>query len=132
MKKKSLILILSLFITLPYVLMAQQGVAINTTGAPPDGSAMLDVSSTGKGILIPRMNNGQMTGMLNPANGLLVYNTEYNCFYHYWTSGGSSGWRKLITDAGNSTLYDVDFDTYLTLNYEGSDDDTLRIFFNDD
>ena len=33
-----------------------QGVAINTTGLPADSSAMLDVESTTKGVLISRMN----------------------------------------------------------------------------
>ncbi|HRS54804.1 MAG TPA: hypothetical protein P5250_08880, partial [Bacteroidales bacterium] len=38
---------------------AQGGAAINTTGNPADPSAMLDISSTTKGILIPRMTEAQ-------------------------------------------------------------------------
>ncbi|MBE0640255.1 MAG: hypothetical protein IH598_17205 [Bacteroidales bacterium] len=38
---------------------AQTGVAINTTGNDPDTSAMLDVRSTTKGLLIPRMTEAQ-------------------------------------------------------------------------
>lgn len=110
----------------------QQGVAINTTGATPHASAMLDVSSNSKGMLIPRLDNGQITSMPNPANGLLVFNTDYNCFYYYISTGPSSGaWRQLIDNSNNYTLYDVDGDSYLTLNYEGGDDDTLRIYFDD-
>jgi len=51
---------------------AQTGVAINTTGADPDPSAMLDVSSTEKGLLIPRMTQAQRTAIALPAKGLLV------------------------------------------------------------
>ena len=42
---------------------AQTGVAINTSGAESDNSAMLDVSSTEKGLLIPRMTEAQRTGI---------------------------------------------------------------------
>jgi len=34
---------------------SQQGVSVNTTGTPADPSAMLDVSSASKGLLIPRV-----------------------------------------------------------------------------
>ncbi len=69
---------------------AQTGVAINTTGADPDTSAMLDVSSTEKGILIPRVTQAQRTAIALPAKGLLVYqNDGTEGFYYYdgalWT-----------------------------------------------
>ncbi len=52
-------------------------VAINTTGNSPDASAMLDVVSTDKGLLIPRMTTTQRLdiniGLGGPAEGLLVY-----------------------------------------------------------
>ncbi|MCF6352842.1 MAG: hypothetical protein L3J06_07515, partial [Cyclobacteriaceae bacterium] len=38
---------------------AQNGVAINTGGAAPDASAVLDVSSTTQGVLVPRMTAAQ-------------------------------------------------------------------------
>ncbi|MHC1731105.1 MAG: hypothetical protein AB9888_03570 [Bacteroidales bacterium] len=49
-------------------------VSINTTGEPPDNSAMLDIKSTGKGLLIPRMTQSQIEAIDDPADGLLVYN----------------------------------------------------------
>ncbi len=58
-------------------------VAINNDGSPPDGSAMLDVKSSGKVLLTPRMTTSQMLAISNPAAGLLVYNTSLNiicCF----------------------------------------------------
>jgi len=51
---------------------AQTGVAINTTGAGPDRSAMLDVSATNKGMLVSRMTEAQRTDIPTPAKGLLV------------------------------------------------------------
>ncbi len=64
---------------------AQTGVAINTTGADPDTSAMLDVSSTEKGILIPRMTSGQRTGISGTATGLLVFPNDGNAGFYYYT-----------------------------------------------
>ena len=71
---------------------AQTGVAINTTGNDPDTSAMLDVSSTEKGLLIPRMTEAQRTGIALPAKGLLVYqNDGTEGFYYY----DGSAWTNL-------------------------------------
>ncbi|MCX6269056.1 MAG: hypothetical protein NTW16_17170 [Bacteroidetes bacterium] len=53
------------------------GMAINTTNSPADPSAMLDVSATDKGILIPRLTTDQRNLIL-PAFGLLIYNTSTN------------------------------------------------------
>jgi hypothetical protein len=51
-------------------------VAIGT--ATPDGSAQLDITSTARGLLIPRMTAGQRTAIGTPAEGLLVYQTNGN------------------------------------------------------
>jgi hypothetical protein len=74
-----------------------QGVAINNDGATPNGSAILDVKSTNKGLLIPRMNSSERTGILAPAPGLLVYDNETESFWFYKTAG----WTELV--AGGST-----------------------------
>ena len=50
-----------------------QSVGINNNGSSPDGSAMLDVSSTTKGFLLPRMTQAQRNAIPTPANGLLVW-----------------------------------------------------------
>lgn len=55
---------------------AQQGVSINITGTPSDNSAMLDVSSITKGLLVPRMTEAQKTAIAGPATGLLIYQTD--------------------------------------------------------
>ena len=61
-------------------------VSINTTGDPPDNSAMLDINSTTGGLLIPRMTQGEMTSINNPANGLQVFCTTDNILYMFLTS----------------------------------------------
>ncbi len=48
-------------------------VGINTDGSTPDNSSILDVKSTSKGILIPRLTFEQRKALLNPAEGLMVF-----------------------------------------------------------
>lgn len=52
-------------------------VGINTI--TPDESAALDITSTNKGILIPRMTTAQRTAIITPASGLIVYDTNLKC-----------------------------------------------------
>ncbi|MEI6765892.1 MAG: hypothetical protein WCM76_09645 [Bacteroidota bacterium] len=63
--------------------LAAQGTAINTSGTGPDSSAMLDVTSTSKGLLIPRMTQVQRLAISNPAEGLTVFQTDDGCFYYF-------------------------------------------------
>ncbi|RLD51466.1 MAG: hypothetical protein DRJ05_18385, partial [Bacteroidetes bacterium] len=92
MKKSIFIISFTLFI---YSLIAQNNVGINTT---PDPSAVLDVSSTGQGLLIPRMTAAEMNAISSPATSLMVFNTTANAFWYWdgsqWTefSNGTSLW----------------------------------------
>ncbi len=61
-----------------------QNVGINQTGSDPDNSAMLDVSATNKGILVPRMTKTQKFLIPNPANGLLIYQTDDTTGFWYY------------------------------------------------
>ena len=85
MKKKLFIIILAFLLNQSSDLFSQ-GVAINTTGAASDTSAILDISSTTKGLLIPRMTTVQRT-TINPLTttqrGLLVYDITVNQFF-FW------------------------------------------------
>lgn len=88
--------------------LAQQGfaqtnnVGIGTT--KPDQSAMLDLQSTQKGLLIPRMSLLQRGTIINPATGLMVYQTDMlSGFYFY----DGKEWKPLSTDtAANSVSQD--------------------------
>lgn len=53
-----------------------QTVAINQTGKAADHSAMLDVQSDSKGLLLPRMTAAQRGAIPEPAKGLLVYQID--------------------------------------------------------
>ncbi|MEP7322523.1 MAG: tail fiber domain-containing protein [Saprospiraceae bacterium] len=68
-----------------------QSVAINTDGSVADPSAILDVKSNTKGVLIPRMTGAQRNGIQNPAEGLLVYDTGSSSFWYR----KAAGWIEL-------------------------------------
>jgi hypothetical protein len=72
-----------------------QNVSINTTGNLPDNSAILDVSSTDKGVLVPRMSTSQRNAILQPATGLLVYDTNLSQFWYFngitWVTFAGAG-----------------------------------------
>ena len=61
-----------------------QNVGINETGATPNGAAMLDVSATNKGILIPRLSRAQKFLIPTPPNGLLIYQTDDTVGFWYY------------------------------------------------
>ncbi len=73
-------------------------VAINNDGSNPDNSAMLDVKSTAKGLLIPRLTNAQMLAIENPADGLLVYSTDEHKFYAF--NEGNNAFREIEFGSG--------------------------------
>lgn len=75
-----------------------QNVGINSSGNTPDGSAMLDVVASDKGLLIPRVNIDDLTTeapVSSATTSLLVYNTNTTTGvgYHYWDG---SKWVKLF------------------------------------
>ena len=61
---------------LAFALNANSQISINTDGSIPDISAMLDVKSTSKGFLPPRMTTAQRNTIAYPAAGLVIYNTD--------------------------------------------------------
>ncbi|MFO8067490.1 MAG: hypothetical protein R6U11_07910, partial [Bacteroidales bacterium] len=67
-----------------------------------DPSAMLEVRSTDKGLLIPSMTSVQREAILSPANGLMVFDTDEACFYYYdATKEGKAGWVKTVSGDAN-------------------------------
>ncbi len=87
----------SLFFILTGISNAQVGIGNST----PAVSSVLDITSTSKGFLAPRMNTIQRNSILNPADGLLIYNTDelnLNAFTQ------SSGWKVLASAFKSVTI----------------------------
>ena len=80
-------------------LLHAQSVAINTDGTTAHASALLDIKSSTKGMLAPRMTSLQRAAIATPAAGLFVYDTDTNS---YWYFNGAA-WNVL--SAGASTNF---------------------------
>lgn len=93
MSLKTLLLLFASIAT--YSISAQ--VAITTDGSSAHGSAMLEVKSTAKGFLPPRMTQEQIEAITDPAIGLMVFNTTNNRFYFFDSSGG---WKEIAIGSG--------------------------------
>ena len=114
---------------------SQSGVSINTTGAAADSSAMLDVGSSSKGILIPRValvSTTDITTIKSPAISLLVFNTNAAMTgggIGYWYFDGSI-WKSLTgsgTTANNAWLTTGNSGTNVR-NFVGTTDDASLRF----
>jgi N-acetylneuraminic acid mutarotase len=103
MKKTSILLTL-FFICLNIEINAQSGnVGIGTL--TPDASAVLDIQSTDKGLLIPRMTNSQISAIANPVVGLQVYSLDDKCIHRF---NGIKWLMDCALEYNGSTLPPVD------------------------
>jgi hypothetical protein len=80
-----------------------QGVKIGDTPGNPAPSSMLEVESTSKGILPPRMTTVQRDAISNPAEGLLIYNTTQGCYN--FRSG--SLWMKMCGECDPAIIITI-------------------------
>lgn len=125
MKKTLLFLFLALAVVAMPLFLQAQNVAINADSSLPDPSAILDLKSGNKGLLVPRMTLAQRNAIAVPAIGLLIYQTDNTPgFYCYdgaaWGavkgSGGSgtgtgNNWSLNGTDISNSNTGNVGVNT---------------------
>ncbi len=80
-----------------------QNIAINETGNLPDTSAMLDISSSTKGLLLPRMTTTQRNVIPLPATGLVIYNTTLNAFNLNTGTPSSPNWEVISSGSVGAT-----------------------------
>ena len=96
----------------------------------------MDLSSTGKGLLVPRMDSLQREGIVGPATGLLIYQTnDVMGFYYNAGTPASPDWRSLssrpvtqITDANGDTRVQVEKvsnEDYIRFDVAGSEKMTI-------
>jgi len=76
-------------------------VGIGTTS--PDASSALDIESADKGVLISRMTTAERNAITNPANGLLVYNTDSDEIQINSNNPATPIWRALSLAATGSS-----------------------------
>ena len=113
---KHIFLIITAFTFSLTILNAQVG--INTDGSNPYASAILDVKSTDKGVLIPRMTITQRDNIANPATGLMVFITNDNNFHFF----NGTAWQVI---SAAQQVADTDNDTKIQVE-ENTDEDIIR------
>ena len=108
-----------IFLLFSSILFAQ--VAITNDGSSPDNSAMLDIKSTAKGLLLPRMTLTQRDAIASPATGLTIYQTD-NAPGIYVNSGspGSPAWT--MAGGGGSWTVNGNSGTISGTNFIGTTD----------
>ncbi len=96
----------------------------NTSVVGPDESAILELISAERGLLIPRMTEIDKNAIMNPATGLLVYQRDGRPGFYYYDGAIWQPVNGGTVSAGN-TLEDLDSDTKIQVE-EGPDDDVIR------
>jgi hypothetical protein len=87
----------------PRVLASRVGIGT----AAPDAAAALDITSTSKGVLLPRFGNAERTALgSSPPVGLLFFNTDSNQLNVY-AGADSGGWQALATTDASAFHYTV-------------------------
>jgi trimeric autotransporter adhesin len=70
-------------------------------GTPtPNASAALDITNTGKGLLIPRMTSSAVAAIPNPAKGLMVYDSVKNQLLVNMGNQGIPNWQTIVANSG--------------------------------
>ncbi len=102
-----------------------QGMAVNNDGSTADASAILDIKSSAKGMLIPRMTKTEKNNIATPATGLMIFQTgpDSTGFHYYngsqwtWISSSANAWQL----TGNSS-------TNPAINFIGTTDNNPLVF----
>ncbi|MEM8527457.1 MAG: hypothetical protein AAGG68_22645, partial [Bacteroidota bacterium] len=125
-----------------YLIPLTAQVGINNDNSEPDASAMLDVKSDNKGMLVPRMSSSQRTMISNAATGLLVFDTDTESFWFK----SSTVWIELVDELSpmehdaannlvkpNEEVVDLATDDFVfgspQLDDTGDPDNDYRFFF---
>ncbi|GAA4959017.1 hypothetical protein GCM10023315_03230 [Algibacter aquimarinus] len=90
-------------------------VGVGTTN--PDASSILHIESDDKGLLIPRLTTAQINAIVDPANGLMVYNTDIGKFQFNNGTMATPDWSKITH---TSSVKYSNTDTTTNINNNGT------------
>jgi hypothetical protein len=91
-----------LFLIAVHAVVLAQSVGIGTT--TPNASAQLDITSTTRGLLTPRMTQVQRNAIVSPVSGLLVYQTDAVAGFYYYKDV-PSGWQLITTGTMPNSIW---------------------------
>ncbi len=126
MKTRTFLFSLTILLALSLIILVNkvysQNIAVTDSSSyEAKSSAMLDVQSSGKGMLVPRMTTSQRLSISSPAEGLLVYDMNYQTFFYY----EQDEWLSLSSVSSSS---DPDKALFHVTNSNG---DTVFAVYND-
>ena len=116
MKNFKNLLLVSFLVAITFTSNAQKvAMKIGTNPATISPSAVLEIESTTKGLLLPRMTSAQRIAIVTPAMGLQVYDTTLNLVYTYngtvwltnWSSSGNAGTTPATNFIGTTDAQDL-------------------------
>jgi hypothetical protein len=108
-------------------LLFAQGISINDNGSAANAASALDITSSNKGVLLPRLTTSQRTADWSVAygyalvDGLTVYDTDTKTYWYY----NASQWKEIGTSINNK-IEDNDGDTKIELE-KTTDEDIIRL-----
>lgn len=101
---------------------ATGSVGIGTT--EPNASSILDISSTSKGLLVPRMTKAQKDAIVSPATGLLIYQTTNNAGFYYYDG---SAWSIVAPKSANRSLNNLTTPTAVNVDLLPGTDNSISL-----
>lgn len=93
--KVTLVSLLSLFC---FSIYGQVAISDQAGSPIPNANAILDLQSSDKGLLLPRISEGARDSIQNPPQGLVIFNTTSSCIQTYLSI---QGWTNLVCDCLN-------------------------------
>ena len=111
-------LLFVLFLTTTTLVSAQSELKLGDNVGTKNTSAILEMESKTKGLLLPRMTTVEMNAIVAPVNGLMIYNTDLNCIHYFF-----GGWKSQC-DAANLGAWSIlgNAGTIPTTNFLGTAD----------
>ena len=88
------------------------GSALGINNAIPDLSSVVDIYATNRGVLFPRLSSAQRSAIINPAQGLWLFNNTTTRFEYNYGTPVTPNWQEILTGstgwqtAGNTGLVD--------------------------
>jgi len=112
MKSIYSLFLIAVFFTFSISLSFGQSVSINSTGTAPDAQSILDITSSTKGVLLPRLTTAQATTLAASLNagddGMIIYDTNIKS-YKYW-DGVALVWQVIPNVANTGNTLDQAYD----------------------
>ncbi|MDC8005499.1 hypothetical protein POV27_15685 [Aureisphaera galaxeae] len=88
-----------LLVVTPILAFAQVGMGTLVV----DESAQLEIFSEDQGILLPRLTNADRNALVNPAYGLLIYNSDTNTWEHNRGTAAAPVWNTINTESASTS-----------------------------